>query len=164
LDGVNQFACELEAGLVNMAGQLEATESQMAAARQLMTDPNLLAQYVMEFYGPEGPYPVDEAKEQLAAMQQSQQFDYNYRQEPSYDPRIQPDGAGLDSTTSRLVDPIGYQRPSFPAPPQSAGAGQNVDISMLGQAYQQNPAEAWKIVDYLQNAGAFRGTVLAMDS
>lgn len=146
-----------------MAGQLEAAEGKMAAARQLMTDPNLLAQYVMEFYGPEGPYPVDEAKEQLTAMQQSQQPNYNYRQEPSYDPRIAPDGAGLDSTTSRLVNPIGYERPNFPAPPQ-AGPGQNVDIGVLSQAIQQNPTEAWKIVDYLQNAGAFRGTVLAMDS
>jgi len=157
-EGLNQFACELEQALMQMATVAETAERGEAAVRKVMTDPNILANYVMDFYGPNGPYPVQEAQQQLAMEQ-----NYNYRQPVSYDPRVQADGAGLDSTTSRLVNPIGYQRPEFPAPPQAA-PGQAGDIQMLSMAMQQDPSNAWQIIDYLQNNGAFRGTVLAMES
>lgn len=160
-EGLNQFACELEGALMQMAVELETAQQQEQAVRTVMTDPNILANYVMEFYGPDGPYPVQEAQQQLAMQQQ--QPDYNYRQPVSYDPRIAPNGAGLDSDTSRIVNPIGYQRPEFPAPPQAA-TGAPADLNVLSYAIQQDPSNAWQIVDYLERSGALKGTVLAMDS
>lgn len=138
-----------------MAAQAEQAVQNEAAIRRVMTTPELLDEYVLEFHGPNGPYPVEDKQEDMNY--------YNYRQQPSQDPRVTPDGAGLDSTTSRLVNPMGYSRPEFPAPPQSM-SGERPDISVLSYAVQQDPSTAWQVVDYLQNSGAFRNTVLAMDS
>ena len=48
---------------------LEAAGEERAAMNVMLTDPDVLADYVNEFFGPEGPYPT-ETPEETAAREQ----------------------------------------------------------------------------------------------
>jgi hypothetical protein len=173
MDGLNQFACEVEEALGNTALQLEQAIQREQAVRSVMTDPDRLAAYTSEFFGPNGPYPLAEAQAEAQAQYQ-QQVEAQYQAQAAQqqeqfdmmDPRIRPNGAGLDSDYARQLQPIGaeqFQRPQFPGTPQGQPAGQ-ADISVLNQAYSQNPQEAWRLIDQLDQMGAFRGAILAADN
>ena len=62
---LNQYACAVEDALIEQVqrGQaqgllLEAAGEERAAMNLMLTDPDVLADYVNDFYGPEGPYPT----------------------------------------------------------------------------------------------------------
>jgi hypothetical protein len=85
---LNQYSCVVEDALINqtqvssqavaelqqLGQRLQALETQLGATLEdnqaynlLTTDPDLLADYVNEFFGPEGPYPQELEKDRLAA-------------------------------------------------------------------------------------------------
>ncbi|WP_017302601.1 hypothetical protein [Nodosilinea nodulosa] len=173
IDGVNQFAVEVEHALVKTAVALDQANNEITAIRGLMTNPDRLSQYTLEFFGPNGPYPIEEARAaraqrdqmaQQAQYQQQMQMQQQQPQMPGFmDPRVRPDGSGLDSSYARQVDPIGVARPNFPAPPVGQTATPR-DLQVLGQVFSQNPQNAYEIIDQLERSGAFRGAVLAVDS
>lgn len=160
LDGVNQFACEVEELAANLAARLDATQTELHGVRTVMTEPDILANYVLDFFGPSGPYPIQQREPQQQPQPQFMQQQYPGE---VIDPRIMPDGAGLDSTTARPIPPIGIQRPTFPGTPQQYGGGAP-NPAILGQVLAQSPQDAWKFVDNLEQQGAFQGLVLAIDS
>lgn len=53
--------------LQNSHTVIEAAAEDNAAYHTLMTNPDLLADYVNEFFGPEGPYPTELPQDRLAA-------------------------------------------------------------------------------------------------
>lgn len=85
---LNRYACTIEDALVAQANQsidalqqieamgqaLQRLEVAFGAAAEdneafntLCTDPGLLSEYVVNFFGPEGPYPVQTAQDRLRA-------------------------------------------------------------------------------------------------
>ena len=50
---------------------LNAAGEERAAMNVMLTDPDVLADYVNDFFGPEGPYPTMTAEEEAAAGQQA---------------------------------------------------------------------------------------------
>ena len=81
---LNQYACAVEDALIEQVQRaqsqsllLEAAGEERAAMNLMLTDPDILADYVNDFYGPNGPYPTPTERE-LAEMQQyeaAQQFE-----------------------------------------------------------------------------------------
>ena len=63
---LNQYACAVEDALIeqvqrgnSMNTMLEAAGEERAAMNLMLTNPDVLADYVNEFFGPEGPYPTE---------------------------------------------------------------------------------------------------------
>ena len=74
---LNTYACAVEDALIEQVqrGQsrdlmLEAAGEERAAMNLMLTDPDILADYVNDFYGPNGPYPTPTESE-LAEIQQA---------------------------------------------------------------------------------------------
>ncbi len=87
---LNQYACAVEDALIEQVqrGQsqslmLEAAGEERAAMNLMLTDPDVLADYVNDFYGPEGPYPTETAEETAIREQQKAraQFEYEIEQQ-----------------------------------------------------------------------------------
>jgi hypothetical protein len=64
---LNEYSCNLEDALIQSSGQLQESVGllqELAAEHQayesILTDPDTLADYTIEFFGPNGPYPVQE--------------------------------------------------------------------------------------------------------
>ena len=75
---LNNYACQIEDALITTNQQLSEAVSLLKemsqehkAYEQILTDPDVLADYTCEFFGPNGPYPVEEDK---AAPQQAPSF------------------------------------------------------------------------------------------
>ena len=73
---LNTYACAVEDALIeqvqraqNQNLMLEAAGEERAAMNLMLTDPDVLADYVNDFYGPNGPYPTPTESE-LAQIQQ----------------------------------------------------------------------------------------------
>ena len=50
---------------------LHAAGEERAAMNLMLTDPDVLADYVNDFYGPNGPYPTETAEEAAASQQEA---------------------------------------------------------------------------------------------
>jgi len=68
---LNTYACAVEDALIEQVqrGQsqslmLTAAGEERAAMNLMLTDPDVLADYVNDFYGPNGPYPTETSEEQ----------------------------------------------------------------------------------------------------
>ena len=73
---LNQYACAVEDALIeqvqrgnSMSHMLDAAGEERTAMNVMLTDPDVLADYVNDFFGPEGPYPT-ETPEETAAREQ----------------------------------------------------------------------------------------------
>jgi hypothetical protein len=73
---LNQYACAVEDALIEQVQavqsqslMLEAAGEERAAMNLMLTDPDVLADYVNDFYGPEGPYPTETQQEAYERQQ-----------------------------------------------------------------------------------------------
>ena len=126
---------------------LDAASEERAAMNLMLTDPDILADYVNDFYGPNGPYPTPTERE-LAEMQQHaarEQFAQEiYQQE-------------LNTV------PQSFQRPQQNMPArniQSRGA-QNFWAG-FGELMDNRPEDAWKILSQA-DPRAFQQKLLVQD-
>ena len=80
---LNQYACAVEDALIEQVRRtqaqsllLEAAGEERAAMNLMLTDPDVLADYVNDFFGPNGPYPTPTEREayEIQQMQTRQQF------------------------------------------------------------------------------------------
>ena len=151
---LNKYACAVEDALIeqvqrcqSMAIMLQAAGEERGAMNLMLTDPDVLADYVNEFFGPNGPYPT-ETKEETA---QRQQVETRSRME-----------AELYAQQTNTVPPA-FQRPqmNMPTPNQSAQAAGNF-WGGFGSLMDNNPENAWK---YLAQApaGALQTKMLVQD-
>ena len=100
---------------------INAAAEDNAAYNTMLTDPDLLAEYVNEFFGPEGPYPTETAEDRLAAEVYANEA--RYQSAPS------------------------YQRPQMDIPSPGVQAGGNDDFwNMFGAISDRNPAAAWQLL------------------
>ena len=160
---LNRYACTVEDALIQQAEQtaeqiakveelvsnMEAAKGVITAAAEdnaayhtMMTNPDLLSEYVNDFFGPEGPYPVETAEDRLAA------------EVAANDTRFQPQQQAAPQ----------FERPQMdiPTPGTQASAGSDDFWANFAQISERNPSAAWQI---LSQAGpdALRSKVLVSE-
>ena len=152
---LNQYACAVEDALIEQVQtvqsqslMLEAAGEERAAMNLMLTDPDVLADYVNDFYGPNGPYPTPTAEE--AAYIQNEQARAQFEQEI-----LAQQQAGV---------PVNFQRPEMAMPTPGRQVNQANDFwGGFGQMMDNNPENAWK---YLAQApqGALQAKMLVQES
>ena len=127
---------------------LEAAGEERAAMNIMLTDPDVLADYVNDFFGADGPYPT-ETPDEAAARQ-------NYEARAQFE-------AEIEAQQQNQVPP-NFQRPQMEMPQRGAASG-NPAAQFWGdfsQLMDNNPENAWQ---YLAQApqGALQTKALIQD-
>ena len=134
---------ELVSNMETAKGVITAAAEDNAAYHTMMTDPDLLSEYVNDFFGPQGPYPVETAEDRLAA------------EVAANDTRFQPQ--------QQQAAPQ-FERPQMdiPTPGTQASAGSDDFWANFAAISEKNPSAAWQI---LSQAGpdALRSKVLVSE-
>ena len=135
---LNNYACAVEDALIEQVGRnqhmnlvLDAASEERAAMNIMLTDPDVLADYVNGFYGPNGPYPT-ETNEEAAARQE-------------YEARAQFEQE-IIAQEQRGV-PQNFERPQMDMP--TPGRSQSGSRSFWGDfssMMDNNPENAWQFL------------------
>ena len=146
---LNQYACAVEDALIEQVqnGQqqtahfnllMDAAGEERAAMNLMLTNPDVLADYVNDFFGPEGPYPTPTAEEEAAIMQQNAEAQF---------------AAEIEQQERQTQVPANFQRPQMDMPtPGQRPAGESQQFwGNFSQMMDSNPEDAWK---YLSQAPA----------
>ncbi len=151
---LNQYACAVEDALIEQVQSvqahslmLQAAGEERAAMNLMLTDPDVLADYVNDFYGPNGPYPTptQEEAQQIQQMQARDQFEAEIRAQE------------MNNV------PQNFQRPEMEMPTPGRQVNQANDFwGGFGQMMDNNPENAWK---YLAQApqGALQAKMLVQE-
>ncbi|QDP62710.1 MAG: hypothetical protein Tp158DCM1229571_24 [Prokaryotic dsDNA virus sp.] len=88
---------------------------------EMLTNPDILSDYTLEFFGPNGPYPVYENEQQLETV-------------------------GHPTAPAQQT---GYQNiPGMPAPPAAAAPEQPADFwGSFKEQMDRDPSQAWRLVN-----------------
>ena len=151
---LNTYACAVEDALIeqvhrgnDVVTSLEASMEQNGAMNTMLTNPDVLADYVNEFFGPNGPYPTETAEETATREQQEARAQFE---------------AEIQAQEQGQVPP-NFQRPQMDMP--TPGRQENVANDFWGsfsQMMDSNPEQAWQ---YLSQApqGALQAKALISD-
>ena len=151
---LNQYACAVEDALIeqvqrgnSMVHTLEAAAEERGAMNLMLTDPDVLADYVNDFFGPEGPYPTETPEEtaQREQMEARAQFE-----------------AEIEAQEMGRV-PQQFQRPQMDMPTPGRQASEAQDFwGSFSEMMDSSPENAWK---YLSQApqGALQAKALVQD-
>jgi len=138
-----KFAQSVDA-IKQLRGQIDEHKTVVKAAAEdnaayhiMLTNPSVLSEYVSEFFGENGPYPVETPRDRLAAEVEASSAG---RISQSVDPGMQQQPA--------TVQTPGYQRPvqDIPTPGVQANGGEQF-WSQFSQISDKNPAMAWQILN-----------------
>ena len=152
---LNTYACAVEDALIeqvhrgnDVVTSLQASHEQNGAMNLMLTNPDVLADYVNEFFGPNGPYPTETAEETATRQQ--------YEARAQFEAEIQAQEQGQV--------PPNFQRPQMDMP--TPGRQENVSSDFWGsfsQMMDSNPEQAWQ---YLSQApqGALQAKALIQDN
>ena len=127
---------------------LEAAGEERTAMNTMLTNPDVLADYVNEFFGPEGPYPTNTPEEQAAADQQAARAQFEQEIEAQEMSNV----------------PQNFQRPQMDIPTPGRHAGEAQDFwGSFSEMMDSSPENAWR---YLSQApqGALQAKALIQDS
>ena len=151
---LNTYACAVEDALIeqvqrgnDMSHLLEAAGEERAAMNVMLTNPDVLADDVNEFFGENGPYPTLTPEEQVVADQQAARAQFE---------------AEIEAQEQNNV-PQNFQRPVQDMP--TPGRMQNEASDFWGSfsdMMDSSPENAWK---YLSQApqGALQAKALVQD-
>lgn len=151
---LNNYACAVEDALIeqvqtvqNQSLLLEAAGEERSAMNLMLTDPDVLANYVNDFYGPNGPYPTETAAETAARQQ--------YEARAQFEAEI--------AAQEQAQVPANFQRPemAMPTPGRQVNAA-NDFWGGFGQMMDNNPENAWKYLSQAP-AGALQAKMLVQD-
>ena len=126
---------------------LEAAGEERSAMNIMLTNPDVLADYVNDFFGPEGPYPTETAEETQLREQ--------------HEARAQFEQEILAQEQGRV--PQQFQRPVQEMPTPGRQANQANDFwGNFSEMMDSSPENAWK---YLSQApqGALQAKALVQD-
>jgi hypothetical protein len=149
---LNNYAVQIEDALINTNNQLQEAvgllkemSEEHKAYETILTDPDVLADYTCEFYGPNGPYPVEE-----------DQVQGQYVGNPGITPQQQQAAAQADPR---------FARPQMPVPPQPQAPENNGDFwNNFGALTDKDPANAWRYLNQAQQSpDIFRNKMLVME-
>lgn len=151
---LNQYACAVEDALIEQVQvaqsqslMLNAAGEERAAMNLMLTDPDVLADYVNDFYGANGPYPTPTAEEAHYMNEQAA--------------RAQFEQEILAQQQNNV--PQNFQRPEMAMPTPGRQVNQANDFwGGFGQMMDNNPEHAWK---YLAQApqGALQAKLLVQE-
>lgn len=131
-----------------MNTMLDAAGEERNAMNIMLTNPDVLAEYVNDFFGPEGPYPTETTEE--TAQRQQVEAQQQFEQE-------------IQAQEQRLV-PENFQRPTMdmPTPGQRQGSDASNFWGDFSQMMDNNPENAWQ---YLAQApqGALQAKMLVQE-
>ena len=151
---LNQYACAVEDALIEQVQSvqaqslmLEAAGEERAAMNLMLTNPDVLADYVNDFFGPNGPYPTPTQEEayQMQQLAARDQFEAEIRAQE------------MNNV------PQNFQRPEMSMPTPGRQVNQANDFwGGFGQMMDNNPENAWK---YLAQApqGALQAKMLVQE-
>ena len=131
-----------------MHQMLQATNEERTAMNTMLTNPDVLAEYVNDFFGPNGPYPTETTEETQVRQQTEarQQFE-----------------AEIQAQEENRV-PQQFQRPEMEMPTPGKQVNQANDFwGSFSQMMDNNPEQAWQ---YLSQApqSALQAKALIQDS
>ena len=160
---LNNYAVQIEDSLIQTNNQLQEAvgllkeiQAEHQSYEQILTDPDVLADYTCEFFGKEGPYPVEDEpvgqvvgnqgitpQQQAAALQQQQAAAAQAGQAPNNQ----------------------FARPQMPVPPQPQAPENNGDFwNNFGAVTDKDPAQAWRYLNQAQQSpDIFRNKMLVME-
>ena len=148
---LNDYACKIEDSLITTNNQLQEAvgllkemSAEHKAYEKILTDPDVLADYTCEFFGENGPYPVEEDEAPA------------YPQAPTFA------GQQIQNPTAQVQAPT---RPEMPVPPQPQAPANSGDFwKDFGGAAERDPQNAWKYLNAAQqNPQIFREKLLVME-
>ena len=118
-----------------------------------MTDPDVLADYTCEFFGENGPYPVEEPAGQVVGN-------------PGITPQQQ--AAALQqqqAAAAQAQQGQQFARPQMPVPPQPQAQENTGDFwNNFGALTDKDPANAWRYLNQAQQTpDIFRNKMLVME-
>ena len=153
---LNTYACAVEDALIEQVGRgnnqnlmLEVAGEERAAMNLMLTNPDVLADYVNGFFGPEGPYPTETDDETYA------------REEAEARGRFE---AEIQAQEQNLVPP-NFQRPvmDMPTPGRQAQSNTQAFWGDFSEMMDSSPEQAWQ---YLSSAprGALQSKLLVQDT
>ena len=157
---LNNYAVQVEDALINTNNQLQEAvgllkemSEEHKAYETILTDPDVLADYTCEFYGPNGPYPVEEEPAgQVVGNQGITQ---------------QQQAAALQQQQAAAAQQQGQQfaRPQMPVPPQPQAPENTGDFwNNFGALTDKDPANAWRYLNQAQQSpDIFRNKMLVME-
>jgi hypothetical protein len=157
---LNDYSCELEDAVIATNGQLQEAagllqelSAEHKVYERILTDPDVLADYTCEFFGENGPYPVPQRQEALAAQPVGQQY------------ANAPQVTGQPNVTGQAPAAAAPQRPEMPVPQQPMRQANPTDFwNNFGSAADRNPQEAWKYLNAAQqDPEIFRQKLLVME-
>jgi len=151
---LNNYACAVEDALIEQVGRnqsmnimLDAASEERAAMNIMLTDPDVLADYVNGFFGPEGPYPTETAAETAARE--------------DYEARVQ-FAQEIQQLEERGV-PANFQRPEMNMPtPGRSESGKRTFWGDFSSMMDNNPEQAWQFLSGAP-AQAFQSKMLVQD-
>ena len=152
---LNQYACAVEDALIEQVKttqaqnlMLNAAGEERAAMNIMLTDPDILADYVNDFFGPNGPYPTETPAEEAerAQVEARQQFEQEIR-----------------AQEERQI-PANFQRPemNMPTPGQHQNNAAANFWGNFSQLMDTNPENAWQYLSGAQPA-AFQTKLLVQE-
>ncbi len=151
---LNQYACAVEDALIeqvqrgnSMVHLLDAAGEERGAMNLMLTNPDVLADYVNEFFGPNGPYPTNTPEEQAIADQEAARAQFE---------------AEIDYQEQANV-PQNFQRPQQDMPTPGRQVNETNDFwGNFSEMMDSSPENAWK---YLSQApqGALQAKALVQD-
>ena len=150
---LNNYACQLEDSLITTNTQLQEAvnllqemSTEHKAYETILTDPDVLADYTCEFFGENGPYPVEDDAPA-------------YPQAPTFA------GQQLPNPAAAQAQPQAPARPQMPVPPQPQAPANSQDFwKDFGGAADRDPQNAWRYLNAAQqNPQVFREKLLVME-
>ena len=156
---LNNYAVQIEDALVKTNSQLQEAvgllkeiQAEHQSYEQILTDPDVLADYTCEFFGENGPYPVEEPAGQVVGN-------------PGITPQQQ--AAALQQQQAAAAQQQGQQfaRPQMPVPPQPQAQENTGDFwNNFGTLTDKDPANAWRYLNQAQQTpDIFRNKMLVME-
>ncbi len=152
---LNNYSCALEDALIEQVGNFQKQSQVVAGMGQqnhamnvMLTDPDVLADYVNEFYGPEGPYPTETPQEESARKEQEARAQF---------------AAEIEAQERSTQVPASFQRPQMEMPTPGRQANTANDFwGGFSNLMDSNPEQAWQ---YLSQApqGALQTKMLVQD-
>ena len=160
---LNNYAVQIEDALVTTNNQLQEAvgllkeiQAEHQSYEQILTDPDVLADYTCEFFGENGPYPVEEPAGQVVGNPgiTPQQQAAALQQQQAAAAQAQAQGQGQQ-----------FARPQMPVPPQPQAQENTGDFwNNFGTLTDKDPANAWRYLNQAQQTpDIFRNKMLVME-
>ena len=150
---LNNYACQIEDSLIQTNAQLQEAvgllkemSTEHKAYEKILTDPDVLADYTCEFFGENGPYPVEDDAPA-------------YPQAPTFA------GQQVQNPAAPKAQAQAPTRPQMPVPPQPQAPVNSQDFwKDFGGAADSDPQNAWRYLNAAQqNPQIFREKLLVME-